>query len=129
MPSYDYHCKQCKEDFFTVVSFNDKDKQRCPKCDKRAQRLVSAPRYHEKNKKYKFNKSDVKRMYNEMIEDSKERAKDTKSPYTRYNFNPAEADKYGARKLSDEEVAKKVEVSKKMTSEANEILKNTEKGS
>ncbi len=125
MPSYDYSCKHCKEDFFTVVSFDIRDKVKCFKCNKKAKRLICAPKYHEKNKKYKFSKSDVKRMYNEIIDDSKMRLNDTKSPYAKYDFDPKHADLYGARKLSDEEVSKKIDASKKMTSEANDILKST----
>jgi len=41
MPLYDYRCDNCKEEFEEIQPFDKKDDVRCPKCNRKARRLVS----------------------------------------------------------------------------------------
>ncbi len=42
MPMYEYKCDACGEEFEAIVRTTEKDKVKCPKCEKKARNLVSA---------------------------------------------------------------------------------------
>ncbi len=41
MPLYEYNCDKCNKRFEAIIGFSEKDKIKCPKCNKLAQRLLS----------------------------------------------------------------------------------------
>ena len=42
MPMYEYRCDACGEEFEAIVRTTEKDDVKCPKCDKKARKQVSA---------------------------------------------------------------------------------------
>lgn len=124
MALYEFECDKCEICFDADGSMQKPPKRRkCPFCGKYAPRLISFPTFRVVGRAPKWDKSDAKRMYNEMIDDSKERLKKTPSPYSNYEFNPKAAEKYGARKLSDKELSAKIDTSIKQTKRVLEVKK------
>ncbi|GMO23636.1 MAG: zinc ribbon domain-containing protein [Termitinemataceae bacterium] len=41
MPTYEYHCKKCDDDFEVVQSFNDTPLKVCPKCGSEVHRVIT----------------------------------------------------------------------------------------
>jgi len=41
MPLYDYRCDCCEEEFEAIRPFSKRDDVKCPKCNKKAKRLIS----------------------------------------------------------------------------------------
>lgn len=121
MALYDFECKKCEVIFEADGEMSKPPKRRkCPLCKKQAPRLISCPSFRISGKVAKMGKCDVTRMYNEMIADSKARLNSKKRVYKDYQFNPAAAEQYGARKLSDKEVSQKIDTSIKLTKETLE---------
>ena len=42
MPTYEYKCTKCEHNFNKFHSMTDSSSQKCPKCGKKAKRLVSS---------------------------------------------------------------------------------------
>lgn len=121
MVLYDFECKKCDIIFEADGNMSKPPKRRkCPVCRKYAQKLISCPSFKISGKVTKISKSDVTRMYNEMIADSKARLNSKQRVYKDYQFNPKAAEQYGARKLNDKEVAQKIDTSIKLTKETLE---------
>ena len=40
MPTYDYKCKECENEFEKFQQMTDKPVKKCPKCDGKVQRLI-----------------------------------------------------------------------------------------
>lgn len=41
MPTYQYRCKSCSHEFEEIQKISDKPKEKCPKCKKKVQRLIT----------------------------------------------------------------------------------------
>jgi putative FmdB family regulatory protein len=128
MALYEFECDKCEVCFDSDGSMHKPPRRRkCPFCGKFCPRLISFPTFKVVGKVPKWDKSDAKRMYNEMIDDSKQRLKTTPSPYSNFEFNPKDAEKVGARRLSDIEVSKKIETCTRQTKQALEVKKRVKK--
>ena len=42
MPIYEYHCKHCEKDFDVFKKISDSADEKCPECNKKMKKLVSA---------------------------------------------------------------------------------------
>lgn len=124
MAKYEFYCKVC-DHYLEKEGKMSKPPQRmkCPICKKQANRSINAPNFKIAGKAIKWDKSDAHRMYNEMIDDSKQRLRNQPSPYSRWDFDPKFAEANGARKLSDRELSKKIEVAKEQTKRVLEVKK------
>lgn len=113
MPIYEYKCEKCKiiwEDYRDTIPKRIPQKKKCRKCGRMAIKELSMGTFHIKGTIHKWAKSDVTRMYNEMIDDSKERLKTQKSPYATYSMNADKAIASGeVKRLSDKEASAKAE--------------------
>mgnify|MGYP000953540859 CR=1 FL=1 len=127
MPFYTYECKKCGEwEHYKPTPFKKIPSQKlCPICDKKSPKKLTVGGFVIKGKtNYKWDKSDVTRMYNEIITDTKERINTTKSPYSKYYMDPKRAFAEGrAKKLSDKEASKKAENERKLRNDSNERMK------
>ncbi len=43
MPLYEYKCSKCGHEFEKIESYSAPETRRCPKCGRRAKRLISSP--------------------------------------------------------------------------------------
>ena len=43
MPLYEYQCRKCGHRFERIQKFSDPEVKKCPECDGRVERLLSAP--------------------------------------------------------------------------------------
>jgi putative FmdB family regulatory protein len=104
---YSFTCSVCDISFDRDGKMSNPPKRKkCPSCGKQAPRAFCAPNFKVSGSKVKTTKSDVKRLYNEMIDDSKQRLKTQKSPYARYSFDPNNkkaVDGYKVRKATEKE--------------------------
>ena len=124
MALYEFYCKLCDHYLEKEGQMSKPPKRmKCPVCKKQAHRAINSPNFKIAGKVTKWDKSDAKRMYNEMIDDSKQRLKTQPSPYSRWDFDPKFAEVNGARKLSDKELSKKIEVATEQTKRTLEVKK------
>ena len=122
MPLYNFNCS-CGEEFERLCKVGVKT-VKCEKCGKRAKKgIIDRISYHKKGRGYKWSQSDYNRVMNEMIDDSKKNLKSTKSPYARYEINPAEAQKNGYRRLTKQELAERDALAKKQAAQFHKNLK------
>jgi len=42
MPTYEYHCASCKQNFDVFQNINDKPLSKCPKCGEKVKRLIGS---------------------------------------------------------------------------------------
>ena len=125
MPIYQFDCKNCKGWFEEEGNIkNPPKRKKCPKCKKQAKRAILFPGMKIPGQPIKWAKSDYNKIMNEFIDDTKSRIENPVNPYATYDYNGSDAQKIGARRLSDEEVAKKIEICRQQTAEAQKLFKD-----
>lgn len=127
---YDFKCDKCDiiwEKEYARIPKSAK-KMKCPQCNKWAQRYYSAnscPTVKIAGTKHKVGQSDLNRVYNEMIDDSKERLKlqnqHKNTPYKSYVPDYKKMVEEGTLKpCSEKRVKQKMETAKHLTAHAFE---------
>lgn len=121
---YQFYCKKCDLHFECEGRItNPPKRKKCVNCEKQAPRAIVALNFKMAGKVAKGGKSNVRNMYNEMIEDSKERLRKPPNPYSDWQFDPKFAEVNGATKLSDKEISKKNEIAIAQTKKVLEVKK------
>ena len=127
MPTYEFSCHKCElifEHIYQSVPKNIPKKKKCPECGKLAEKLISAGVFHMKGMPYRIGKKEVHTFYNEAIQDSRDRlqVENTYKPYKTYLPNIKKMVSEGnARKMTSSELDKKVQDSKKIGENINNI--------
>lgn len=136
--SFNYHCFDCNEDFILELKRGkDKDKKVCPMCGKKdtkcmgenplgavkvkggGDELNRGKRKLEKFVRDGLGKEEAEKFYRESIAASKERMKSGGDHYEKVLMCPEELRAQGkAKKVSDMEARKKMEVAQTVTRDA-----------
>jgi putative FmdB family regulatory protein len=134
MTLYEFKCEKCKTLWEKEAPMLKAPKRaKCPKCKKQRERYYSSsPNLHFKGMDFHTNrrkaqvfhkkgasKDDALKYYNDSIRATRKRLEDTTSPYSRMDFTHETAKKFGAKRVSDVETKRKVELAKKLTRETN----------
>ena len=124
---YEFVCDDCENIFekrYFEIPKRIPKTWKCNECGERCPRFITPPSFAIRGYnplKKKVGQEDVDNVLRDAIEASKEDLANPVSPYARYHFTPDTAKARGARPLTPDETAKKMELARKQTIQAKEL--------